>query len=95
MFESVADGGSLDTLRVCTWEAPNRPEDENEQGLRYDFLLDSPDDHYTRFPVYDPVEYLQSIVDKTCSLEWLPVQVHGRGAISTDGPLVSYLIPLL
>ncbi|KAK6001129.1 hypothetical protein QM012_003212 [Aureobasidium pullulans] len=74
------------TLRVCTWEPPNSPEDEDEPGLCYDFHPNSPSDHYTRFPVHDPVEYLQSCIDKVRSLEWLPMRVYSRGVISTNGP---------
>ncbi|KEQ65600.1 uncharacterized protein M437DRAFT_16834, partial [Aureobasidium melanogenum CBS 110374] len=77
------------TLRVCTWEGPKSPEDEDEAGLCHDFNPDSPDDHYTRFPVHDPVEYLQLIIDKTRSLEWLPMRLHSMGSILTAGPIYS------
>lgn len=91
----MADEGSLDTLRVCTWDGPNGSEDEDEPGLEYDSHPNSPDDHYTRFPVHDPVEYLQSIIDKTRSLEWLPMRLHSMGSILTAGLIVSHFSMLL
>lgn len=58
--------------------------DEEDPGL-YDCDPACPDDHYTRFPIQDPVEVLQSCIDKVRRLEWLPRQQHGGGVIDTGG----------
>ncbi|GAB7351189.1 hypothetical protein MBLNU459_g1633t1 [Dothideomycetes sp. NU459] len=76
------------TLRVGKFDGPLDPEDEDEPNLRYDFDPASESDHYTRFPVHDPTEFLKSCIDKVRSLHWIPRRVYGRGVITTDGPEV-------
>ena len=73
---------------MVTFDPPLDPEDEEEPNLQYDFDAASASDHYTRFPVHDPVQFLQSCIDKIRNLDWLPRRVHG-GVISTGGPEVS------
>lgn len=70
----------LDTIRMIKFDMP----DEEDAGP-YDFDPACSDVHYTRFAVQDPVEVLQSCIDKIRSLEWLPRQQHGGGVIDTGG----------
>jgi len=72
-----------DTLRVVTFDPPSAPEDEDEPNAQYDFDPASENDHYTRFPVHNPVQFLRSCIDRVRSLEWLPRHVHGPGVVST------------
>lgn len=87
----LADG-DLDTLRVGKSDGPVDPEDEDEPNPRYDFDPTSGSDHYTRFPVRIPSEFLKSCTDKVRSLDWIPRRVYGRGVISTGGPEVSFFL---
>lgn len=82
-----------DTIRVVTFDLPCAPEDADEPNLHYDFNPASDHDHYTRFPVHNPVHFLKSCIRRVRSLDWLPRHVHGVGIISTlcEGPGVSLL----
>ncbi|KEQ87306.1 hypothetical protein M438DRAFT_166593 [Aureobasidium pullulans EXF-150] len=75
------------TIRVCDFNGPVDEEDDVDGGkeLRYDFDPACPSDHYTRFPVRDPVVFLQGCIDKIKRLEWIPRKIHGMGVISTGG----------
>ncbi|THY64583.1 hypothetical protein D6C97_02663 [Aureobasidium pullulans] len=80
------------TIRVCDFNGPVDEDEEDEvdgQELRYDFDPSCPSDHYTRFPVRDPVAFLQGCVDKIKRLEWIPRKIHGTGVISMSGIEVS------
>jgi hypothetical protein len=74
---------------VVTFDPPSDPEDEDEPNLEYDFDPASASDHYTRFPVHNPIQYLESCIDHVRSLTWLPRREYGGGVISTGGPKVS------
>ncbi|THX49253.1 hypothetical protein D6D11_05742 [Aureobasidium pullulans] len=79
------------TIRVCDFNGPVDEEDDVDGGqeLRYDFDPSCPSDHYTRFPVRDPVVFLQGCIDRIKSLECIPRKIHGGGVISTGGIEVS------
>lgn len=62
---------------------------DGEKELQYDFDPACPSDHYTRFPVRDPVVFLQGCIDKIKRLEWISRKIQGMGVISTGGIEVS------
>ncbi|THW92277.1 hypothetical protein D6D18_06366 [Aureobasidium pullulans] len=76
------------TIRVCDFNGPVDEDEEDEvegQELRYDFDPSCPSDHYTRFPVRDPVVFFQGCIDNIKRLEWIPRKIHGMGVISAGG----------
>lgn len=74
---------------MVTFDPPSDPEDEDEPDLKYDYDSASASDHYTRFPVHNPLQFLESCIDHVRSLIWLPRHEFGGGVISTVGPKVS------
>lgn len=68
---------------MVRFDPPSAPEDEDDPNAQYDFDPASDYDHYTRFPVHNPVQFLRSCIDRVRSLDWFPRHVHGPGIIST------------
>lgn len=85
----MADNFS-DTLRMCMFDGPCAPEDEDHPDPQYDFDPSTASDHYTRFPVRLPSEFLKSCIDKVRSLEWI-LSRDQRGIIFTNNPSVSLM----